>query len=139
MLTEQELKNLIVGLGIERHNGQLPGEEEVAHWMREFDTSNDKMISKEEFLHGIEQWINFTRSFKKKSPRSSLGTSAQPLIWDAEAQVSLELFATFDHAKAEGSSILLIKSYNHPVIYSASTGHVMAGKFYCSLWYLHVR
>lgn len=108
MLTEQELKNLIVGLGIERHNGQVPGEEEVAHWMREFDTSNDKMISKDEFLDGIQQWINSTRSFKKKSPRSNLGTSAQPLIWDTEAQVSLELFATFDHAIAEGSTILLI-------------------------------
>lgn len=137
MLTEQELKSLIVGLGIERHNGQLPGEEEVAHWMREFDTSHDKMISKEEFLQGIENWINSTRSFKKKPPRSNLGTAAQPLIWDTEAQVSLELFATFDHAKAEGSSILLIKSYNHPVIqciYRSCYGW----KIYCSLWYQHM-
>ncbi|KAG0628532.1 hypothetical protein M758_1G033800 [Ceratodon purpureus] len=90
LLTEVELKGLILGLGIERHNGQVPEEDELKHWMKEFDVSGDGQISQEEFLQGIKRWMNISLgSFKKRKSASSSANSSpsEPHGWDFEAQV----------------------------------------------------
>jgi len=84
------LKGLILGLGIHCHKGKFPGNEEAQHWMEEFDTSEkDKLITKDEFLAGIDRWIKSLKSGYKKpaSCSSSLVDSEPHRIWDDEAQV----------------------------------------------------
>ena len=86
-LTRKELKGLIIGLGVERHNGEVPGEEEVGHWMAEFDVDNrDSKISWEEFAKGITRWMKSSNSRKKKSSEIEVSHSGR---WDTEAQASV--------------------------------------------------
>jgi hypothetical protein len=85
-LTKPELKALILGLDVKRHNGEIPDEDEVKQWMEEFDTSHDGMISKEEFLTGIMKWMKRSPSRKLKDPSAHSGKSHSRL-WDREAQV----------------------------------------------------
>jgi len=83
-LTQTELKALIMGLGIQRYNGEVPDAQEVQHWMQEFDThKKDDLISKDEFLSGMLRWSKSSKTSFKKS-----GSSSRSLhqIWDAEAQ-----------------------------------------------------
>lgn len=92
VLTETELRGLILGLGIERHNGQVPDEDELKHWMKEFDVSGDGQISVDEFLEGIKRWMNISMgSFKKRNSASSSLNSASSdhHDWDFEAQVKV--------------------------------------------------
>lgn len=85
-LTQTELKALIMGLGIQRYNGEVPDTQEVQHWMQEFDThKKDDLISKDEFLSGMLRWIKSSKTSFKKSGSSSRNPHQ---IWDAEAQVS---------------------------------------------------
>ena len=101
LLTETELKGLILGLGIERHNGQVPDEDELKHWMKEFDVSGDGQISIEEFLAGIDRWAEASRgTFKRaKSAPIMLGTyapaSAEP--FDFEALVTRHARVRINH------------------------------------------
>ena len=85
-LTQTELKALIMGLGIQRYNGEVPDAREVQHWMQEFDThKKDELISKQEFLAGMMRWIKSSKTSFKKSASSS---QSPHQIWDTEAQVS---------------------------------------------------
>ena len=90
-LTEAELKGLILGLGIERHNGQVPDEEELKHWMKEFDISGDGQISVDEYLEGTKRWMKISLgSYKKKKSASSSSNSLSPSehhSWELEAQM----------------------------------------------------
>ena len=92
-LTETELRGLILGLGIERHNGQVPDEEELTHWMKEFDVSGDGQISYDEFLEGIKRWMKISiGSFKRKSASPSDNSSpSEHNVWDFEAQVRVRI------------------------------------------------
>ncbi|CAM6015043.1 unnamed protein product [Sphagnum balticum] len=57
MLTREELKGLIVGLGIQNQR-KVPSEHEVALWMKEFDVDNkDDRITKNEFYKGMRTWM----------------------------------------------------------------------------------
>jgi hypothetical protein len=93
-LTEAELKGLILGLGIERHNGQVPDEDELKHWMKDFDVSGDGQISAEEFLEGIKRWMRISLgSFNRRKPASSSANSSpsEHHGWDFEAQVRVRI------------------------------------------------
>jgi hypothetical protein len=85
------LKGLLLGLGIERHNGQVPDEEELQHWMKEFDISGDGQISVDEFLEGTKRWMKISLdSYKKKKSASSSSNSLSPSEhhgWELEAQM----------------------------------------------------
>ncbi|CAM6118451.1 unnamed protein product [Calypogeia fissa] len=69
LLSEGELKGLMTSLGIE-HDGVIPEEEDVKLWLQEFDISEDRKISKDEFVVGMEKWMD---SFvdPSKAPRRS--------------------------------------------------------------------
>lgn len=77
-----------MGLGVERHNGKVPDEDEVKQWMMDFDLSNDGKVSTKEFLDGIKSWMKSPTSLKKKKPSPDMEES-QSGRWDAEAQVSV--------------------------------------------------
>ncbi|XP_024370568.1 sodium/calcium exchanger NCL1 [Physcomitrium patens] len=101
-LTKTELKGLILGLGIERHNGQVPDEDELQHWMSEFDVSRDNRISVDEFLQGIKRWMkSSSTATKKKNGAVAIDSqSSDHHGWDFEAQN-----AKFDLASLEEDSI----------------------------------
>ncbi|KAG0617702.1 hypothetical protein M758_4G009100 [Ceratodon purpureus] len=86
-LSQHELKGLLVGLGVERHNGAVPDEDEVKHWMTEFDISNDGKISSDEFLKGIMHWMKSSNSQKKRKP-SQDDEGSHSGRWDTEAQAA---------------------------------------------------
>lgn len=87
-LTRTELRGLILGLGIERHNGQVPDEDELQHWMSEFDVSRDDLISHDEFLEGIKRWMKSASTVNRKNGDVALPTqSSDHHGWDFEAQV----------------------------------------------------
>lgn len=92
-LTAVELKGLLLGLEIKRHDGAIPDDEEVQRWMEEFDVSMDGQISVQEFLQGIKKWMKISQgSFKKRSDHSSETSSPsehQHHGWDFEAQVTV--------------------------------------------------
>lgn len=84
-LTETELRGLLLGLDIKRHDG-LADEEELRRWMEEFDDSRDGQISETEFLRGIKKWMKMSQtSFRRRGSEAS----SSPLTprWDTEAQV----------------------------------------------------
>lgn len=80
---------MILGLGIERHNGQVPDEDELQHWMSEFDVSRDNRISVDEFLQGIKRWMkSSSTATKKKNGAVAIDSqSSDHHGWDFEAQV----------------------------------------------------
>ncbi|KAJ7298459.1 hypothetical protein O6H91_Y577200 [Diphasiastrum complanatum] len=86
-LSKEELRGLIVGLGIS-HKQYLPEEQEVQHWLRDFDVDINGCISQKEFCEGLEKWI---KSFKPRSCSVNDGsTNANSEPWDVEhAQASL--------------------------------------------------
>lgn len=92
--TSSELKVLLVTLGIERHNGQVPDEEEVAHWMQEFDIIHkDGHIDKPEFLAGLKKWIRSSKVPNGSSSNSAVSSSNQQEFskkLDSEAQVRIQ-------------------------------------------------
>jgi Ca2+/Na+ antiporter len=95
-LTKPELKGLLVGLDVKRHNGEVPDDREVQHWMTEFDISNDGKISFEEFLKGITHWMKSSKSFtKKKDDGSHSGR------WDTEAQAAKDELALLSDENEE--------------------------------------
>lgn len=87
-----ELRGLILGLGIERDNGQVPDEEELQHWMLEFDVSRDNRISVDEFLEGIKRWIKSSKSIslpKTNTVKVDRSSPSEHHGWDFEAQVRI--------------------------------------------------
>lgn len=90
-LTMTELRGLILGLGIERDNGQVPDEEELQHWMLEFDVSRDNQISVDEFLQGIKRWMkSATVSFPETNTvEVNRSSNSEHHGWDFEAQVRI--------------------------------------------------
>ncbi|GJP45439.1 hypothetical protein CLOM_g4828 [Closterium sp. NIES-68] len=57
-LSRSELKGLVLGLGIRNQGpGDVPADQEVAAWMRDFDSNSDGEIGHEEFVSGMQRWI----------------------------------------------------------------------------------
>ncbi|CAI5537504.1 unnamed protein product [Closterium sp. Naga37s-1] len=55
-LSRSEIKGLILGLGIQ-NKGDVPPENEIQEWMRDFDSNSDGEIGVEEFVQGMERWM----------------------------------------------------------------------------------
>jgi len=87
LLTEKELRALILGLGIQRAS-KVPEGEELKRWMAEFDVTQDKNISWDEFREGFKRWVKVSKSQRKKSPAGSPPSESH--YWDQEAQVSVQ-------------------------------------------------
>jgi Ca2+/Na+ antiporter len=100
LLTRAELKSLMVGLGLNRHNGQVPDEEDLEHWMSEFDVDNDGKITEAEFLRAIRRWMknSTSRKPKRRAVSSSDGSSPEPdnENWDFEAQNAKMHYTTLE-------------------------------------------
>lgn len=86
-LTEAELKGLLLGLGIKRHDGQVADVDEIARWMEEFDVSRDNQISLQEFLQGIKRWMKMSLGSFKRRRSGHSAASSEHTDWDFEAQV----------------------------------------------------
>lgn len=85
-LTRPELKALILGLDVKRHNGEIPDEDEVKQWMAEFDSSHDGRVSMNEFLRGIKKWMKSSTSRSRRKAAADMEESHSGR-WDTEAQV----------------------------------------------------
>lgn len=75
LLSEAEMKGLILGLGIQ-NEGKVPDQGEVKEWFAEFDFSNDRKISEQEFVDGMSRWVrSFVENAKtpQKSPKTKGG------------------------------------------------------------------
>lgn len=59
-LSRAEVKALIVGLGIQ-HQGEVPSEEEVDTWLREFDADTSGGLEEPEFINGLAKWLTGVR------------------------------------------------------------------------------
>jgi hypothetical protein len=89
MLTREELKGLIVGLGIQNQR-KVPSEHEVALWMKEFDVDNkDDRITKNEFYKGMKAWMTSVKRTNGSGTSLDFISSdvPPPNPFDAEAQV----------------------------------------------------
>ncbi|BBM97136.1 hypothetical protein MPTK1_1g03300 [Marchantia polymorpha subsp. ruderalis] len=77
-LSREEVRGLIVGLGIE--SGLVPNEEVVKDWMKELDINENGKMSQEEFVTGMKKWIasfNLPREKPKRVVKASEPSSAE--------------------------------------------------------------
>ncbi|CAN1352226.1 Sodium/calcium exchanger NCL [Linum perenne] len=54
-LTAKELRALVIGIQLEE--GDMDIDNAVYHVLKEFDTSDDSLIDKEEFVQGVSRWL----------------------------------------------------------------------------------
>ncbi|CAN0896730.1 Sodium/calcium exchanger NCL1 [Linum grandiflorum] len=54
-LTAKELRALVIGIQLE--DGHMDVDNAVYHVLKEFDTSNDSFIDKNEFIQGVSRWL----------------------------------------------------------------------------------
>ncbi|CAM6100565.1 unnamed protein product [Calypogeia fissa] len=73
VLSEAEMKGLIIGLGIQ-NDGKIPDEDEVKQWFAEFDFSNDRKLSEDEFVEGMSRWVRSFVQHSKAPKRSTTRT-----------------------------------------------------------------
>lgn len=96
MLTREELKGLIVGLGIQNQR-KVPSEHEVGLWIKEFDTDKkDGRITKNEFYKGMGTWMTSVKRTNGSGTSLDFISSdvAPPNPFDAEAQTDRYLLST---------------------------------------------
>ncbi|CAI5468524.1 unnamed protein product [Closterium sp. Yama58-4] len=86
-LSRSELKGLVLGLGIRSQApGDVPADDEVAAWMRDFDSNSDGEIGYEEFMSGMQRWITHHSSPSHRPSTMSLlrGASADNKFWEGQ-------------------------------------------------------
>ncbi|KAJ7554652.1 hypothetical protein O6H91_05G002100 [Diphasiastrum complanatum] len=81
-LSKEELRGLIVGLGIS-HEQYIPEEQEVQNWLQDFDVSTiNGHISEKEFCEGLEKWIKSFKPMSRSVNDNSTDANSGP--WDVE-------------------------------------------------------
>ncbi|CAI5509723.1 unnamed protein product [Closterium sp. Naga37s-1] len=86
-LSRSELKGLVLGLSIRSQvPGDVPADDEVAAWMRDFDSNSDGEIGHEEFMSGMQRWITHHSSPSHRPSTMSLlrGASADNKFWEGQ-------------------------------------------------------
>lgn len=110
-LSREEVRGLIVGLGIE--SGLVPNEEVVKDWMKELDINENGKMSQEEFVTGMKKWIasfNLPREKPKRVVKASEPSSAEtetPHLFFHNQREVFQLSSLFFIVKHVQVSILL--------------------------------